>query len=157
MPAGRYSLGPKFTRTYTSSELDMYAPDLGARAEDEAGRVFRFIQANGAISAGDVIAIGDGYDCAPLSGAGIAWAVAPVAIADNEYGWVQTRGQVDAAVASSLSAGDDLAALTNGSGQLQGVAAVDEGGSTSHSGSAHALRAIAFEDESSNSASVELL
>lgn len=123
MSAQTLALGVDFTRTYSGSEEVESGFTLGSRAQDDAGNVYVFIRAQGAISAYDVIEMDSGYDCPPLSGAGVATFVAQTAIADNYYGWVLAQGVGSAAAASAVAADDQLARLTNGSGQLVTAAA----------------------------------
>jgi hypothetical protein len=96
---------------------------LGHRISDELGNVYCYIQAQGAIAANVVVSIDGSYDCPPSGNAGIAWAVAPVAISDNEYGFVQIKGVVTANVAGSTADNAQLASITDANGDLVTVAA----------------------------------
>lgn len=83
---------------------------LGDRITDR-GDEYVFVQANGAITAGDIVIISEAYQADQLdttsSGGAIgdAVGVAKVAMADNEYGWVQIYGTyTDANVATGATA-----------------------------------------------------
>ena len=96
---------------------------LGLRVSDELGNEYVYIQANGAIAVSDSIKVDGAYDCAPLTGAGLIFAVAVVAIADNSYGFVQTRGVVVANVATSTADNASLTPVADSSGDFVTVAA----------------------------------
>ena len=72
------------------------------------------MQANGAISAYDVVILDETYqadrlDTTNSAGAiGDLCAVSPVAFADNEYGWVQIKGACTINVATSCAANTKL-------------------------------------------------
>ncbi len=92
---------------------------LGLRVSTDVGDEFVWVQANGAVAAGVVVAMAAGYDVAPLSGAGQAFGVSTVAIADNGQGFVQVKGKVTSAPAgTSVALGDALARRTDSSGDL---------------------------------------
>ncbi|MHA2242954.1 MAG: hypothetical protein ACXACE_15225 [Candidatus Thorarchaeota archaeon] len=156
--AGDKLLGVRFDseQVQTSAQIssDGLLHDLGTVVQTADGKEYVYIQANGAISANDVIGFGTAaapYDLAPLAAAGLAFAVSPNAIADNGAGWVQTKGIVSAAADVNTAAGELLARLTNGSGQLVDVVApgVADGDASGF--------AVALEADTANVASVYIL
>lgn len=134
---GYMSLGASLLRAATAAEVSDTTlgkePSkflkLGTRVSDDEGNEYVWVQAQGAIAVTDIIAIDGGYDCPPLSGAGIAWAVAIVAIEDNGQGFVQVKGVVDATEKTDVADNDELARLTDSSGDLLAMVAVATDGS----------------------------
>ena len=123
---GYKSLGVRLTRVLTAAEAadttlgkePSKGHTLGTRVSDDVGNEYVWVQANGAVVATDILAIDGGFDVAPLTGAGMAWAVAIVAIADNGQGFVQVKGVVNATAATSVADNDMLGRLTDSSGDL---------------------------------------
>jgi len=115
---------------------------LGTRVVSNTGDVFVYVQANGAFAVGDIIVYAAGFDCAPLAGAGAAWAVANTVIADNSFGWVQTHGSVaSAGVETGPTTAARLMPVTGSNGLLNdaatpgaadGVFAIQEGAQSSN-------------------------
>lgn len=98
---------------------------LGLRVSDDVGNEFVWVQAQGAIAAGIVVAIAADYDVPPAGAAGQAWAVSTVAIADDGQGFVQVKGVVaDAPAEANVTAGAPLARLLDGSADLIAIADV---------------------------------
>lgn len=144
MFGGQKDLGVDINTTHTSQKHT-----LGTIVrDDKSGKEFVYIQANGAIAANDIVAIAASFDCAPLSAAGTAWAVAQVAIADNSFGFVQVRGVVDAAVETGPAAGARLGHVTGSNGYLNDQATP---------GVADPVFAIQLGAQSSNVASVYIV
>lgn len=131
-------------KTYSPIGVDLTAtPDsiehtLGDRVTAEDGQEYVYIQANGAITQYDFVGIDENYQAAALTKAmaddGYSIGVAQVAFADNDYGWVATRGHnlqgrvgascaADAALWTSSTAGvlDDASASQT---KIDGVVAV---------------------------------
>ena len=77
---------------------------VGSRGADSAGKEYVYVHANGVAVVGDVMIIDEAYEAdqlsattsAPGTGAGLPLGVAIVALADNEWGWVQIYGAVAA-------------------------------------------------------------
>lgn len=104
MTIGQNSVGGNFTATATDP---IFA--LGTRMKGAAGAEWMYVQANGAIT-------GPGYSCivdetfqaAMVStsndAGGDLIAVAGVAFADDEYGWLQVAGACDLRVSASCAA-----------------------------------------------------
>jgi hypothetical protein len=69
---------------------------LGTQASSQDGTVFQYVQANGAISASDVVTISQAGQCerATIANAmaGQQLAVAQAAFADDDFGWVAVKG-----------------------------------------------------------------
>jgi hypothetical protein len=88
---------------------------LGIIHEDHRGYQYMYVHANGAIAQYDVVAIDEAYETAPitkaLADASNKVGVAPVAFADNDFGWVQVSGLVTMNVLASCAA--DVALYTS--------------------------------------------
>ena len=106
---GQNAVGAAFDTTGTDRQFE-----LGTRMFAENGDVYVYVQANGAITATDVVVIteagqADAIDTTNSAGAlGTAVGVANVAFADDEYGWVQVRGATTCNVGSSAATGTKL-------------------------------------------------
>lgn len=87
---------------------------LGDRYCDDSGNEYLFVQANGAITANDVVIIDEAYqadqaDTTNSAGAlGDRVGVAAATFADDEYGWVQVKGTCTINVGSSCAANTKL-------------------------------------------------
>lgn len=87
---------------------------LGDRYADDAGNVYVYVQADGAITANDVVIITEAYQADQLdltnsNGAlGDKVGVAAATFADDEYGWVQVYGTCTINVGSSCAANTKL-------------------------------------------------
>ena len=86
---------------------------VGQRGVDSSAKEYVYIHAKGIAVIGDVMAIDEAFEAdqltitvsAPGVGQGLALGVAVVALADNEFGWVQIYGVVAAInVATSAAA-----------------------------------------------------
>ncbi len=93
--------GFNVTQTLTSAQLDEgKGLNLGDRASTPDGKVYVYVQANGAITGdGYVVSIDESYqavmtdtDTAATVAEGQSIGVAEVAFADDDYGWVQIYG-----------------------------------------------------------------
>jgi len=81
----------------------------------QIGKEFVYVHANGVAVVGDVMGIDEAYEAdqvttttsAPGTGAGLPLGVAVVALADNEWGWVQIYG-----VVAAINVGTSAAAHT---------------------------------------------
>lgn len=95
-----YILGLDPTRVWDDSEDEVPEFKVGQLGADEAGNVFQFVRANGALTVGDVVAIDEVYDAdavettvsTPTTGQGLPLGVAVSVLADNDWGWVQRVG-----------------------------------------------------------------
>lgn len=95
-------IGAQLTEPWTEDEMaaNGRAFKLGDRLETYDGKVYVFVQANGAITGdGYVVSIDESYqavmtdtDTAATVAEGQAVGVAEAAFADNDYGWVQIYG-----------------------------------------------------------------
>jgi hypothetical protein len=82
------------------SDIDNVSTDqkfsLGTRLSGNDGTMFVYVQANGAITQYDCVAIDESYQAAPATKAlvdvGHRIGFAQVAFADNDYGWVALSG-----------------------------------------------------------------
>ena len=128
---------------------------LGHRVMDELGNEYTYIQANGAIALVDIVTVDGSYDCAPLTGAGVAFGVGVVAISDNHYGFVQTRGVCTADLATSTADNAVLSSITDSNGDLVSVAAVTA--SSTGAAGVFSVFAKALAAESGGSGSVFIL
>jgi hypothetical protein len=105
---------------------------LGTRVFGDQGQEYVYVRANGAITAKMTVKLESGYDVA-ASSTGRVFGIALVTLADNEYGWVQTRGLVPSALATTGLAQYALIARVGGAGsKVKAAVAVAEGGATSH-------------------------
>jgi hypothetical protein len=83
---------------------------LGDRYVNHDGKEFVFVQADGAISANDVVIITEAYqaDQADTTNSASAFGdlvgVAPFAFADDDFGWVQVKGPCSVNVATGCAA-----------------------------------------------------
>lgn len=91
---------------------------------DEAGKEFVFVQADGAIVAGDVVIIDSAYQADQIDTTSSAGkinsrvGVAVYAFADNEYGFVQVKGAVAAINAATGATADTKLNSTATAGRL---------------------------------------
>jgi hypothetical protein len=109
-----YLMGIDPTAVYaaTDTQVDFAVNSIGV---DSDGKAYQFVRANGAIAVGDVVAIDEVGDAdqvtttvsAPGTGQGLPCGVAVVALADNEWGWVQRQG-----VVAAVNVGTSAAAHT---------------------------------------------
>ena len=87
---------------------------LGDRHCDEGGNEYIYCQADGAITANDVVIIDEDYQADQLDTTNSAGAlgdrvgVAPATFADDEYGWIQVKGTCTINVGSSAAANTKL-------------------------------------------------
>ncbi len=83
---------------------------LGQRHETPDGKVYTYVQANGAIVATDVVIVDEAGQADQIdltnsaTARGDKVAIANIAFADNDYGWVQRYGPSIANVATSAAA-----------------------------------------------------
>lgn len=82
----------------TDTPADTSTPDfrVGTRLTDHRGYEYLFVHANGAIAQYDAVVVDEAFEAYAITAA-LATdhptaAVAQVAFADNDYGWVLTRG-----------------------------------------------------------------
>lgn len=108
-----YILGLDPTVFFDTSASEVPEFDVGQLGADEEGKIYQFVRANGALAVGDVVGIDEGGDAtpvttttsAPAAGQGLPAGVAVVAVADNDWCWVQRHGVVAAInVATSCAA-----------------------------------------------------
>jgi hypothetical protein len=136
-------IGPSVSTTTTDQNIQ-----LGTRSIGTDGTVWVYVQASGAITQYDCVAIDENYQAATvtsaLAGAGHTPGFAQVAFADNEYGWVALEGSnisvraniscaADALLyvgCTAISAGVVDDASVTGRVTLQGVVLVTAGGTT---------------------------
>jgi hypothetical protein len=110
---------------------------LGQRMQDADGNEFVYVQADGAITAGDVVILTDGFQADQLDTTSSAGAigdkvgVAKGTLADDDYGWVQVYG-----VASAVNAATGCAAnaTLNSTGTAGRVDDDEAGGAESITG-----------------------
>lgn len=87
---------------------------LGDRYCDSAGKQYIWVQADGAISANDVVVVSEAYQADQIDTTNSAGAlgdrvgVAPYAFADDDYGWIQVEGPCTVNVGSSCAANTKL-------------------------------------------------
>ena len=107
-------LGVDVTATPSDSTTnnDKYSTDtthkLGQVHRDHRGYEYIYVHANGAITQYAVVSIDETYEATMITNTLAATAqgvgVAQVAFADNDYGWVQIRGQATVLVLASCAA-----------------------------------------------------
>lgn len=131
---------------------------LGQIGEDQNGNRYIYGRANSAITLKFPVRVSTGFDFTASGNAQAADAVALVTLADNEYAWFQISGVCSAVnLATGITAGEFLSALTDANGDFVAVVAINEGGATNHTGvGKFTVRAKALEDEDSGVASVYL-
>lgn len=132
-------VGASLTETYTAAQLTGSESGkrfgLGDRYEDSTGKAWVFVTASTAIAQYDVVSLTTAYAAATLSTAndarGNLAAVAQVAFASGDSGWVQVRGPSTINVLASCAANVRLNTTatagsldddgTVGSMQVQGI------------------------------------
>lgn len=108
---------------------------LGERVIHKDGTVYVYVKASAAVAAGDPVKLTaasisstvPSVTVAPSGNAGHVFGVAPVAIAQDAFGWIVVQGIVQAKTATGLSAGASIGFLTNASGQLAAGADTGDG------------------------------
>lgn len=116
---------------------------LGTMVEANDGTLFVYVQADGAISASDLLTIDQAYQAtrATIANAmtGLRLGVAQIAFADNEYGWVAVSGNplsVNVSATSTLNVAlyigttSGHVSTTAGSATLAGIAFLTANAST---------------------------
>jgi hypothetical protein len=112
-------IGASATKTTTEAE---YA--LGTRASGKDGSEFVYVQADGAITAADVVILSEAWQADQLdttnsNGAlGDRVGVARTDFANDEYGWVQTHGVCDALNATTGCAANTKLNSTGTAGRI---------------------------------------
>lgn len=143
-------VGADVSRTHTTAKHK-----LGTRGRGSDGTEWIYVQASGAITQYDVVGVDEDFQAATASAtvAGAAWlpGFAQIAFADDDYGWVATRGSNISMRAINVSADSQLAIGTSGvsagvasvsgtgSVRLNGVVIISAAGSTA----AHTIEMIA--------------
>lgn len=110
-----YILGLDPTKIVDDSADEVPEFTVGALGIDDAGKIYQFVRAKGALTVGDVAAIDEVGDAdavettvsAPGTGQGLPLGVAMAVLADNDWGWVQRYG-----VCASINVADTVAAHT---------------------------------------------
>lgn len=103
--------------------------ELGLHFTDQLGRTFVYVQANGSgVAAGDAVKLLANTVVASCGNNDQLYGVAPAAIAADGYGWVQTRGKVNAKVATSTAQYAVLSRLAITGAKLQAVPAAANAG-----------------------------
>lgn len=103
-------VGARLNDTYTAATLAASGKGfgLGDRYVDNKGNEYIFVQASSAIAQYDVVQLTAAYAAASLNTAGglrgNLVAVAQVAFAANDYGWVQVKGPCTMNVKASCAA-----------------------------------------------------
>lgn len=128
MTIGYNAIGPEFLETSTRPFFR-----LGTVMKGAGDAEWMYVRANGAITgAGFVVVIDpanatDPYDAAMVTNTnglrGLPVGVAPVAFADNAFGWVQIRGTAQIRVAASCAANVEITTTTT-AGELDDAAGV---------------------------------
>lgn len=134
---------------------------LGTVGYDHLGKEYLYARADGAVAAKAAVRFEytttETFEANASASGEAAMAVAPVAFADNEYGWFQTKGLVENMAATGVSANDLLSLLVDANLRFQAVPAVDESGSATLASGILTVRAVAMENHTSNVADVLLL
>jgi len=116
MTIGQNAIGVDVDATLSlGTAVNVYPEwELGTRVMGAGGREYVYVQADGAISANDVVILTEAFqaeqiDTTNSAGAiGDKVAVAPVDFADDAYGWVQIYGACTINVATSAAANTKL-------------------------------------------------
>jgi hypothetical protein len=122
MTIGQNAIGVDITTALSLGTAVNVFPEweLGTRVHGEGGREYIYVQANGAISANDVVIIDENFQADQIDTTNSAGAVgdkagvAPVAFADNDYGWIQIYGACTINVATSCAANTKLNTTATG-------------------------------------------
>ena len=110
-----YIMGIDTSKVIASTGIPEFA--VGTLGYDADGKGYEYVKANGAVAVGDVVAIDEVGDAAPVTttisapgtGQGLKAGVGVVALADNEWGWVQRQGVIAAVnIATSCAAHTNL-------------------------------------------------
>lgn len=112
MTIGQNAIGPRFDETLALGTAVNVFPEfeLGTRMMGAAGKEYVYVQADGAITANDVVLITEAFQADQLDTTNSASAfgdmvgVAGATFADNEYGWVQIKGACSVNVGTSCAA-----------------------------------------------------
>jgi hypothetical protein len=108
-----YTVGANFARTSTAAEFA-----LGDRAYGADHTEWVYVQADGAIIQYDCVGVDENFQATSVTSAigGAAWlpAFAQVAFADNEFGWVATKGSNIYVLAKSATPDAQLYVGTTG-------------------------------------------
>lgn len=109
------------------SSVDTVAQnELGVRVIDAHGGEHVYVQASAAVTAGAAVIIEADFNVSEAAVGEYIFGVSPQALALDEFGWVQVRGEVvDAQVSTGVAAGDGLAHEATTAGELSTVSAVD--------------------------------
>ena len=110
MTIAQNAIGAAFDTVFTPGDaINQYPPfELGTIMWD-VGKAYIFVQANGAITANDVVLLTEAYQADQIdttnsaSAFGDAVAVAGVTFADDDYGWVQIYGPCTVNVATGAA------------------------------------------------------
>ena len=112
-------IGANANLTHTEAQFS-----VGDRATGKDGSIWQYVQANGAIAAGDVVLLDEDWQADQLdltnsaSAFGQSVGVAAAAFADNEYGWVQVFGVCDAINCGSSCAANATVNSTSTAGRV---------------------------------------
>lgn len=105
-----YAIGIDPTNTFTTTTLAQSGKGfkLGQIGSTYDGKAYLFVSAGSAVAASDVVFVNASHAVVPLGTANDAYgwrvAVAPVAIASGDYGWVQIYGAATLNVKASCAA-----------------------------------------------------
>lgn len=116
MTVGQNAIGPDFTATFTAgTSVGVFPPwELGTRLIGASGKEYVYVQANGAITANDVVIMDESFQADQIDTTNSAGAVgdragvAPATFADDDYGWIQVYGACTVNVATSAAANTKL-------------------------------------------------
>ena len=104
------AIGADFSTPFTAGTINPFPPfRVGTRMKGNAGTEYMYVQANGAVTgAGYVVQVDETFQATMIStsndAGGDTIAVAPVAFADNDFGWVQVLGPCVVRVSASAAA-----------------------------------------------------
>lgn len=116
MAVGQNAIGPRFDEALTLGTAVHVHPEfeLGTRMKGAAGKEYVYVQANGAITANDVVFVDETFQADQLDTTNSAGAfgqvigVAPATFADNDYGWIQIYGACTINVATGAETNTEL-------------------------------------------------
>lgn len=103
MTIGQNAIGAQWDETHTARKFELGTIMWGA------GKAYVYVQADGAITANDVVLVSEAYQADQLDTTNSASAfgdrvgVSEATFADDEYGWVQVFGPCTANVGSSAA------------------------------------------------------
>ena len=115
MSIGQNAIGADFDLAEDTAKFA-----VGTHMKGAAGKEYVYVQANGALAAGDVAQLDETYQATPITlttsaaAIGDLVGVAEGAFTDNQYGWVQIKGACSVSVNTGAAANTKLNTTATG-------------------------------------------